>query len=152
MYTITKKLREVPMAHRLPGHEGRCKYLHGHNYLPIITVSSEELDELGRVVDFVKLKDLLDSFDHSTMLQRNDPLMVLLRSPPLRPSTRANQELNKVVAHRLIPVDFIPTVENIARYWLEHCATRLTSLSGIHVFSLEVFETATSSAIAYAKE
>ena len=47
-------MRQVKFCagHRLLGHEGKCANLHGHNYLIQFHVTGNEIDELGRVVDF----------------------------------------------------------------------------------------------------
>ena len=141
------------MGHRLPGHLGLCKFLHGHNYLPIITVCSRELDDLGRVIDFSALKGLLEAFDHATLLWEKDPLYHLLHEPRPGPSTIANDEL-KTVSMRVLSARIPPTAEYIAELWLLHCQRKLESLvesgnpRGVRVVKLEVFETSTSSATA----
>jgi len=47
-------------GHRLYGHEGRCAFLHGHNYRVDIEVEAEgggtAVDDVGRVVDFSLIK------------------------------------------------------------------------------------------------
>lgn len=66
-------------AHRIPGHPGKCAYLHGHTYHLEVTVSAERLDALGMVMDFDDLralvrKSVLDRWDHATLLWSEDPL------------------------------------------------------------------------------
>ena len=67
MYTITKKL-EVSGAHflNLP-YESKCKNLHGHNWIIFVTCRREELDDCGMVVDFVKIKKIVNQLDHSNI-------------------------------------------------------------------------------------
>ncbi|MBI3793946.1 MAG: 6-carboxytetrahydropterin synthase QueD [Nitrospinae bacterium] len=43
-------------AHRLVGHDGPCKDIHGHNWTVEAVFSSEKLDRLGMVVDFNDVK------------------------------------------------------------------------------------------------
>lgn len=66
-------------AHRIPGHPGKCAYLHGHTYHLEVTVGAERLDALGMVMDFDDLralvrKTVLDRWDHATLLWSEDPL------------------------------------------------------------------------------
>lgn len=39
-------------GHRVVGHENKCRHLHGHNYRVTFYCESQELDGVGRVVDF----------------------------------------------------------------------------------------------------
>lgn len=56
-------------AHSLRNYDGECENLHGHNWRVEITLRCEELDELGMVFDFKKVKkivgEVLSHFDHS---------------------------------------------------------------------------------------
>lgn len=66
-------------AHRILGHPGKCAYLHGHTYRLEITVSADQLDRLGMVVEIDDLravvkKVLLEQWDHATLLWSEDPL------------------------------------------------------------------------------
>lgn len=92
MHTITLR---VPFcaAHRILGHQGRCRHLHGHNYTATVTVTPTErtevvtrkvgkgkkagtveekvthppgLDKLGMVMDFADLKEAVKGWidDH----------------------------------------------------------------------------------------
>jgi 6-pyruvoyltetrahydropterin/6-carboxytetrahydropterin synthase len=66
-------------AHRIPGHPGKCAYLHGHTYHLEVSVSAGTLDSLDMVMDFDDLRALvrkavLDAWDHATLLAPDDPL------------------------------------------------------------------------------
>lgn len=64
MYTVTKRM-EISAAHCLkPNYRSKCENLHGHNWIITVTVQSETLDENGMVVDFTKIKDVVNQFDH----------------------------------------------------------------------------------------
>lgn len=59
---------------------GKCKFLHGHNGKALITLESENLDDLGMVVDFTKLKQTVgtwidENLDHKMILNKNDPML-----------------------------------------------------------------------------
>ena len=64
-------------GHRLLGHEGMCRYLHGHNYVAEFHVRADTLDEVGRVADFSELKSRLkgwvdEHWDHGLVLWEDD--------------------------------------------------------------------------------
>ena len=68
-------MRQVKFCagHRLLNHEGKCANLHGHNYLVEFHVTGNEVDSLGRVVDFSVLNKLFkgwidENWDHGFVL------------------------------------------------------------------------------------
>ncbi len=70
-------------GHRIPGHAGKCRHMHGHNGRVEI-VCKGPLDELGMVVDFGEIKRVIDQWvqehwDHKTILQSGDDLIAILR-------------------------------------------------------------------------
>src|SRR5712692_8625584 len=72
-------------AHRIPGHPGKCAYLHGHTYHLEVTIGAKRLDPLGMVMDFDDLRDIvrkavLDLWDHATLLAPDDPLGPAIRA------------------------------------------------------------------------
>ena len=77
MYTITKKYKDFPAAHRQHNHDGHCAYVHGHNWSFELTFASDHLDENGFVMDFGKMKFikewLTEMFDHTLLINENDP-------------------------------------------------------------------------------
>ncbi len=48
-------------AHRLKGYDGQFENLHGHNWKASVTVEAKELDSIGVGIDFVKLKEKVES-------------------------------------------------------------------------------------------
>lgn len=59
-------------AHYIPNHKGACKTLHGHTYEGEVVVSSEDLDDMGMVIDYGDLKVIIaesieDKYDHSCL-------------------------------------------------------------------------------------
>lgn len=79
MTTITRRL-EFDYAHRVIGHEGKCRHLHGHRGVAEVTVQAPGLDEVGRVIDFGAVKQLVGSWvdehwDHNALLRHDDPLL-----------------------------------------------------------------------------
>ena len=64
-------------AHRIIGHAGKCRKLHGHRYTVEATFSSATLDVLDMVMDFgiikYKLQDWINThWDHNTILSSLD--------------------------------------------------------------------------------
>ncbi|MCH6579106.1 MAG: 6-carboxytetrahydropterin synthase [Nitrospinae bacterium] len=48
-------------AHRLKGHDGQFENLHGHNWTASVTAEAQELNEIGVGIDFIKLKEKVES-------------------------------------------------------------------------------------------
>lgn len=79
--TITRKFG-FDAGHRVWGHEGKCKHLHGHRYTAEVTILAPKLDNLGRIVDFGEVKELIGSWidanwDHNLILYEKDDLASL---------------------------------------------------------------------------
>ncbi len=128
---------EFDAAHRVLGHEGKCKYLHGHRYKASIRATCQCLDNLGRVIDFGEVKRLvggwIDNFwDHNTILNPQDPILqrgretaleVIGQRPYIMPETHPN-----------------PTAENLAQVLFNH-ASVLLQPTGIEVVEVVLHET-----------
>lgn len=107
MITATR-YHDFSAGHRVAGHEGKCRFFHGHNYRVHFTISGG-LDNLGRVIDFGVIKSLLcewleDNWDHRFLMWKKDPHL------PLLPH---------IFTESLVIVPFNPTAENMAKYLLE---------------------------------
>ncbi len=67
MYALTVRCH-FDAAHALHGYQGECRELHGHTWDVEVTVEGAELDDVGIVYDFKRLKEdlraVLDRFDH----------------------------------------------------------------------------------------
>lgn len=64
-------------AHRISGHQGKCKYLHGHHYEVEVKIAADSLDDLGFVIDFGIIKSHLklwinEHLDHTCILAIED--------------------------------------------------------------------------------
>jgi 6-pyruvoyltetrahydropterin/6-carboxytetrahydropterin synthase len=67
MYTVTKRL-EVSGAHSLDlPYDSKCKNLHGHNWIIVVTCRRVELDDYGMVIDFIKIKEIVSQLDHANI-------------------------------------------------------------------------------------
>ena len=115
MYELTVEA-QFDSAHCLRGYEGACENLHGHTYRVMVSYQGSELDHLGMLVDFKRLKkelaDIISYLDH--------------------------QYLNDLPEFR----EQNPTAENVARFVFEEMRKRLGD--GVHRST--VWETPTSAA------
>ncbi|MCK5580294.1 MAG: 6-carboxytetrahydropterin synthase QueD [Candidatus Omnitrophica bacterium] len=55
-------------AHFIRGYEGPCRNMHGHTWKVSVTVQSEDVNDIGLVLDFKEMKEnlktILYEFDH----------------------------------------------------------------------------------------
>ena len=118
---ITRRF-EIDAGHRLLGHEGKCKNLHGHRYVFELTVEAEALDAIGRVIDFSVLKEKVygwvdEHWDHGFLVQEGDPLISFLEEHGLKhvvlPFSPTSENLAKEV-HR-IASELLPTYLKVSR-------------------------------------
>lgn len=69
-HTISKDFT-FAAAHFIPGHPGKCRNMHGHNYRVRVFLQADILDPLGMVVDFSYLKQLMHDtvgiYDHKVL-------------------------------------------------------------------------------------
>src|SRR5712691_644802 len=70
-------------GHRLLEYEGKCRYLHGHNGVLEVDVDARSLDNLGMVIDFGVVNDVVktwvdDNLDHKMLLSKADPVIAAL--------------------------------------------------------------------------
>ncbi len=113
MYRVTREI-EFCYGHRLLNYEGKCRHLHGHNGLAVISIEGERLDDRGMLVDFGDIKSAVSTWideklDHRMLLRRDDPVVPVL------------QEMGEP----MYLMDDNPTAENIAKLIFDQ-ANRLT--------------------------
>ena len=125
-------------GHRVMGHESKCATPHGHNYSVLVSAQAEELDSIGRVIDFSLLKEKIggwieEKWDHTFLVYEKDlkTLELLREMPGNKPPYVCS---------------FNPTAENIASYLLREVAPPLLQDSGVVVTKVIVFETENCSA------
>lgn len=65
---VLSKAFSFDAAHFIPGHQGKCKNVHGHTWKGDVSLVTGELDEMGMVIDFAEVKKvlakILDQIDH----------------------------------------------------------------------------------------
>ena len=125
-----ERYHDISCGHRVVGHEGKCRHLHGHNYRVHFSCESDQLDEVGRVVDFSVIKEKLcmwleDNWDHRMLISTNDPMLPALKE--LDPS--------------VVEVPFNPTAENIAFFLVQTIGPVALKGTGVRLVQVRVDET-----------
>jgi 6-pyruvoyltetrahydropterin/6-carboxytetrahydropterin synthase len=109
-------------GHYLRNYKGKCENPHGHNYKVRVTLTGEELDKAGLLLDF---KDLREVMRHVT--ERLD-----------------HQMINDIEPFREIN----PSAENLAKYFFEESNSRLKAVTNgrVQIRSVTIYETDTTTA------
>lgn len=135
MITV-QRYHDISCGHRVVGHEGKCKYLHGHNYRIHFTIGADKMDNLGRVLDFSVIKSRLSmwletNYDHKFLIWEEDEIL---------------PQLQKIVEDSLVIVPFNPTAENIAKHLVQTIGPIQLEGTGTTLISCRVEETRKCSA------
>ena len=130
MITCTRKI-EFDAAHRVMNHQSNCRMLHGHRYVVEATFS-KELDELGMVIDFGIVKEILGSWinknwDHNTILNIKDQDL--------------GNEIAKITKQNIYYLSNNPTAENMAEYLRTKICPKLFIEQNIICQKIKIFET-----------
>ncbi|MCC8372139.1 MAG: 6-carboxytetrahydropterin synthase QueD [Rickettsia endosymbiont of Pseudomimeciton antennatum] len=131
MIKCTRKI-EFDAAHRVIGHENKCKFLHGHRYILEVTVGSDVLDNLGMVVDFGHIKSVIkhwidDNFDHNIILHQNDK--------------EIGDKICNWTGQKIYYMQKNPTAENIALHLKLDILPLLFTNSSFFITKVKLFET-----------
>lgn len=132
MLTVTRLL-EFDAAHRVMNHESKCATLHGHRYKVEIEATADELDKVGRIIDFSVIKNTIgawidERWDHTTIVCRDDEQTV-----------HALHAMPKFKEPFL--TDWNPTAENMANFILRVVAPSCLHQTGVKVIRVRVWET-----------
>ena len=124
MFRVTREIHFC-YGHRLLNYEGKCRNLHGHNGRAVVTLEGPELDELGMLIDFTKIKRVLqqwidDELDHKMLLHRDDPVLGYLQQK----------------GEPVVVLDVNPTAENIAKMIYDYARKQ-----GLPVTEVRLWET-----------
>lgn len=131
MINCTRKI-EFDAAHRIQRHESKCKMLHGHRYVIEASFTAKELDDLGRVIDFGAIKEVLGSwidenFDHNTILCESDHEL--------------GAEIEKSTGQKIFYLKNQPTAENIALFLFHEVCPYLFQNYDIECTKIRLYET-----------
>lgn len=134
------RYHDISCGHRVVGHEGKCRNLHGHNYRITFTVASADdsydLDRVGRVLDFSVIKEKLcawleANWDHRMLLWDRDP----------------DYNRLKAIDPSIVLVPFNPTAENLGAYILQEVGPACLATTRAKLIRVEVEETRKCSAV-----
>lgn len=131
MITVTRRL-EFDAAHRILNHESKCKNLHGHRYALEATFAAQDLDDLGRVIDFGVIRKLLGDWidanlDHNTILFIKDKSL--------------GDKIAAETGQKIYYLDENPTAENIAKHLLEEICPKIFAGKNVVCTELKLYET-----------
>lgn len=119
-------------GHRVVNHESKCRTLHGHEYWAHIYAEANHLDNIGRIIDFSVIKDVVggwldEHWDHNMIIWEQDPnLEHLLKCDGLK---------------KPFVTKFNPTAENMADFLLNEICPKLLQGSGVEVTTIRLYET-----------
>ena len=131
MIECTRRI-EFDAGHRVIGHKHKCKHLHGHRYVLEITASSEELDDLGMVVDFGELKSVMKEWidlnlDHNVILHADDKNL--------------GSFIANYTGQNIYYLKANPTAENIALHLKIDIIPKLFIKNSFQIIKIKLFET-----------
>ncbi len=131
MITATRRL-QFCAGHRVHGHEGKCRHLHGHNFVVFLTAASADLDDVGRVIDFGVLKERVGGWierewDHGFLVWRDD--------------VEAQRALASVSGQKTYVMPGNPTAENLANHLLRVVGPATLEGTGVRLVKVTLHET-----------
>lgn len=127
----------IDSAHFLHGHKGKCSNIHGHRWRIIAEIYSSTLiesgSERGMILDFSTfksdLKEMLDNYDHSLLIEENtlepELLALLIKSN-----------------FKIETFSFRPTAENLSKFFYTELKNK-----GYDLTSVTVYETPNNCAV-----
>jgi 6-pyruvoyltetrahydropterin/6-carboxytetrahydropterin synthase len=126
-------------AHRLPWHEGDCRFIHGHSYRMMVEVEGEPTEDTpgggSMLIDFkhVKrlVKPLVEQMDHATIVSSTDSDL---------------KEALSAIDSKVYEMDADSTAENLSEHVAGHIVTEgweLLKKHGIETVRVKVWETET---------
>ena len=140
---ITKEF-SFEMAHALRNYDGPCRNIHGHSYKLFVTIIGEPIKndqhvKNGMLMDFGQLKRLVNSkivdvYDHAVVVYENDERLAEMKN----------------LFENIIATTYQPTCENMVGDFAAIINQELPN--ELKVFSIRLYETATSYAEWYATD
>lgn len=129
--TVMKRIKFCA-GHRLYRHGGKCEFFHGHNYVADFYVTGDDVDSVGRVIDFADLKQLFkgwldENWDHGFLLAHDDENGI--------------HAIKQVVPSKYRILPYNPTAENMARYLLDEVGPELLGGTNVQLTKVVIWET-----------
>jgi 6-pyruvoyltetrahydropterin/6-carboxytetrahydropterin synthase len=139
------RYHDISCGHRVVGHEGKCCFLHGHNYRIHFNCEADnhiQLDSIGRVIDFGEVKAKLcmwleNNWDHKFIAWDKDTLIKFVNDPSF---ANEDNEL-RILNESFVFVPFNPTAENMAEYLVNVIGPQQLEGTGIVLSSVTIEET-----------
>lgn len=152
MKRTAERYHDISTGHRVVGHENKCRHLHGHNYRIHFVCEADQLDSVGRVIDFGVIKEKLcmwveNHWDHKFLAWGEDKVM--------RGATAAFNQYNcadqweeelGLFLNSIVFTPFNPTAENMAQHLVEVIGPQQLAGTGVTLVSVRIEETAKCSA------
>lgn len=140
------RYHDISCGHRVVGHEGKCRHLHGHNYRIHFYCEANSLDDVGRVIDFSVIKEKLcmwleNNWDHKFLVWEKDSMVCAMHGLINNGDYSLKQDRENF-NESLVWVKFNPTAENIANYLLETVGPHELRGTGVTLVKVTVEETA----------
>lgn len=131
MISVTRRI-QFCAGHRLCNHEGKCAYVHGHNYVLYLHATADELDDVGRVIDFEVLKQRIgtwidEHWDHGFIVYKDDHV--------------TREAMSAIPGQKLFVLDENPTVENLALYVLNVVGPECLADTDVRLVKVVLWET-----------
>jgi 6-pyruvoyltetrahydropterin/6-carboxytetrahydropterin synthase len=125
-------------GHRIAGHAGKCRNLHGHTYSVWIEITSEMLTPLGMVMDFGDVREKFGGWiskywDHAFLLDGDDE--------------EAIRAVLAVEDQKWYRTPGPPTAETLARHLVDTVGPHLLGSSGVTLTRAEVSESGATCAL-----
>lgn len=143
-------------GHRVMGHENKCAHLHGHNYVVHVVAEkyvgdindpTEQLDAIGRVVDFSVLKEKIggwieENWDHGFIgFDEDHCAWKAIHVFSSEMNTSEHWQKGGGFYQKRFGLPYNPTAENMARYLLEAVGPTMLRGLGVRLIEVRVHET-----------
>lgn len=126
-------------AHRLPWHEGDCRFIHGHSYRMMVEVEGEPTEDThggtSMLIDFKHVKQmvepLVEDMDHATLVADYD--------------TELKEAVSKI-GSKIYELDVDSTAENLAEHFADHIGEsgwEVLRKHGVEIIRVKLWETET---------
>ena len=131
MLTASRKIH-FDTAHRVMGHENKCRYLHGHRFVLEVSFAANDVDSVGRIIDFGVIKEILgkwveDNWDHNVVLAKAD--------------LDLGEKISSITDQKIFYLDNNPTAENLAEYLMSEVCPKLFAKYNVICTKIKLYET-----------
>lgn len=147
-----ERYHDISTGHRVVGHENKCRHLHGHNYRIHFVCEADQLDSVGRVIDFGVIKEKLcmwveNYWDHKFLAWEYDEVIQVAKNHMAQEfKTGCFMGFEDLFGGSIVFVPFNPTAENMAQHLVEVIGPQQLAGTGVTLVSVRIEETAKCSA------